>query len=208
MAAAQEVHSFVTKFLNLCKSGKNADLSLKCKDGKTVINLQLDLESYPSDVSTCIPPPPYPPRQIYPRPSPYRMRRSARRARARADAAENIAVILSPEAEIVPTEQVEASIPLTKESVLKDVHHVTTNFNTDQENETAQHGEQVSAEKDVGEEVHNENHDATTLDEKTTSSTEEELTKPKLLNDLTRDEFFTILENELGNFSLNLSKPP
>ena len=188
MAAAQEVHSFVTKFLNLCKSGKNADLSLKCKDGKTVINLQLDLESSPSDVSTFIPPPPYP----RPRPSPSRMRRCARRARARADAAENIAVILSPEAEIITTEQVEASIPL----------------NTDQKNETAQHGEQVTAEKDVGEEVHNENHDATTLDEKTTSSTDEELTKPKLLNDLTRDEFFTILENELGNFSLNLSKPP
>ena len=206
MAAVQEVHSFVTKFLNLCKSGKNADLSLKCKDGKTVINLQLDLESYPSDAFTFIPPPHYPPRQRCPRPSPSRMRRCAQRARARADAAENIAVILSPKAETITTEQVEAPIHLTKDSVLKDAHD-TTNFNADQENVKAKHEEQVAAEKDVGEAVPSENRDAT-VDEKTTKSREEELTKPKLLNDLSRNEFFKILENELGNFLLDLSKPP
>ena len=60
--------------------------------------------------------------------------------------------------------------------------------------------DQVTAEKDV---VPNENQDAT-LDEKTTKSTDEELTEPKLLNNLSRDEFFRILEN----VSLDLSKPP
>ena len=195
MAAVQEVHSFVTKFLNLSKSGKNAELSLKCKDGKTVINLQLDFEFYPSDVSTFTPPPPYPPRRIFPGPSPSRIRRSARRARARADAAENVA-----KAETNTTEQVEeVPIPLTKDSVLKDVHN-TTNFNADKENSKAQHKDQVTAEEDV---VPNENQDAT-IDEKTTKSEDEELPKPKLLNDLSRDEFFKILEN----FSLDLSKPP
>ena len=196
MAAVQEVHNFVTKFLNLSKSGKNAELSLKCKDGKTVISLQLDFGSYPSDVSSFTPPPPYPPRRRCPGPpSPSRIRRSARRARARADAAENVATV-----ETITTEQVEeAPIPPTKDSVLKDVHD-TTNFNADNEISKSQHKDQVTAEKDV---VPNKNQDAT-VDEKTTKSEDEELTKPKLLNDLSRDEFFRILEN----FSLDLSKPP
>ena len=83
--------------------------------------------------------------------------------------------------------------------MLKDVHN-TTNFNADKENSKAQHKDQVTAEEDV---VPNENQDAT-IDEKTTKSEDEELPKPKLLNDLSRDEFFKILEN----FSLDLSKPP
>ena len=67
----------------------------------------------------------------------------------------------------------------------------------------AQHEEQVTAEKDVGEAVHSEDHDAT-VDEKATKSKDEELTKPKLLHNLSRDEFFRIL----GSFSLDFSKPP
>ena len=81
MSAIFEVHSFVNKFLNLCNNGESASLSFKCHDGKTVIDLQLQLPS--------IPPPSYhphpqsPPQQV--RPSPSRVRRSARRAQSRAE---------------------------------------------------------------------------------------------------------------------------
>ena len=79
MSALFEVHSFVNKFLALCNSGESANLSLKCHDGKTVIDLQLQLPSVP-------PPPQYHPRWPPPRsgPSPSRVRRSARRAHSRA----------------------------------------------------------------------------------------------------------------------------
>ena len=78
MSALVEVYSFVNKFLTLCNNGESADLSLKCHDGKTVINLQLDLSS--------VPPPPYHPQVSPPcvRPSPSRLRRSAQRAHSRA----------------------------------------------------------------------------------------------------------------------------
>ena len=80
MSALFEVHSFVNKFLNLCNNGESASLSFKCHDGKTVIDLQLQLPS--------IPPPSYHPPQSPPqhvRPSPSRVRRSARRAQSRAE---------------------------------------------------------------------------------------------------------------------------
>ena len=80
MSAIFEVHSFVNKFLNLCNNGESASLTFKCHDGKTVIDLQLQLPS--------IPPPSYHPHPQSPpqhvRPSPSRLRRSARRAQSRA----------------------------------------------------------------------------------------------------------------------------
>ena len=83
MAAPQEVLSFVHKFLNLCRNGESANLSLQCDHGKVAINLQLHLRQ-------CPPPPLHPHRQPrqHPRPfqqpSPSRLRRSARRAHAHA----------------------------------------------------------------------------------------------------------------------------
>ena len=87
MAALQEVHSFVRKFMNLCSNGKNANLSLQCNDGRVTIDLQLHLYHPP--------PPPYyqtPPPRPHPRPcqqgvSPSRLRRNKRRAHARAEKA-------------------------------------------------------------------------------------------------------------------------
>ena len=81
MTALHEVHSFVAKFLNLCNSGENANLNLKCRNGRAVINLQLNLDDYS--------PPAHPPhhqgRRPCMRPSPSRLRRSARRAQTRAE---------------------------------------------------------------------------------------------------------------------------
>ena len=82
-----EVFNFVNKFLDLSRTGKNANLSLQCQDGRVVLNLQLQLPTYP--------PPQYHPRQPshpYPRASPSRVRRSLRRADARAKKAENDAL--------------------------------------------------------------------------------------------------------------------
>ena len=83
MAAIQEVHSFVRKFLNLYSIGENADLSLKCKDGRITIGLQLDL--HPDQPPSYHPtPPPRPhPQDYQQRLSPSRIRRSKRRAQAR-----------------------------------------------------------------------------------------------------------------------------
>ena len=85
MTALQEVHSFVAKFLNLCNSGKSANLNLKCRNGRAVINLQLNLDDHPPP-----PPPPYhQERRPCKRPSPSRLRRSARRAQTRAETVSN-----------------------------------------------------------------------------------------------------------------------
>ena len=78
--AGHEVWNFVNKFYNLYKTGKNALLVLKSHNGKVVINLQLDLDDL-------ILPPPQPPNKSHLSPS--RVRRTQRRARARAEAAEN-----------------------------------------------------------------------------------------------------------------------
>ena len=81
MTALHEVHSFVAKFLNLCNSGKSANLNLKCRNGRAVINLQLNLDDPPP-----LPHPPYHQEQRpCKRPSPSRLRRSARRAQTRAE---------------------------------------------------------------------------------------------------------------------------
>ena len=69
--------SFVNKFL--CNNGERIKLSLKCHDGKTVIDLQLHLQFIP-------PPAPYHPQSPPPRvhPTPSRVRRTARRPHSRA----------------------------------------------------------------------------------------------------------------------------
>ena len=81
MTALQEIHSFVTKFITLCNNGKSADLSMRCEKGHTIINLQLNLPEIEHDHQ-------YQPSPC-PRPSPSRVRRSTRRAFARAQA-ENV----------------------------------------------------------------------------------------------------------------------
>ena len=45
--ASHEVWNFVSKFYNLCNTGKNATLTLKSQHKKAVINLQLDLCDLP-----------------------------------------------------------------------------------------------------------------------------------------------------------------
>ena len=71
--AEHEVWNFVSKFFNLCNTGKNATLTLiSSQHGKAVVNLQLDL--YDVDPH----PAPQPPRQKHPSPS--RARRTQRRA--------------------------------------------------------------------------------------------------------------------------------
>ena len=152
MAAMHEIHSFVNKFLNLCHSGKNADLTLKCKNGKTVINLQLDLDSCPPDAYPHTTPPSHPARARppYARPSPSRMRRTARRARARNDSAENVAVIHSTsptEAEKSAIENVDASILLITDAAVKNTIKETIHQN----DEKSQPEDQATAEKEVHE---------------------------------------------------------
>ena len=78
-----EVFNFVNKFMNLRKNGENATLSLQCHDGSVSVNLHLHLPSYPSPrYERHQPPQPRPGS----RPSPSRVRRSTRRANARANA--------------------------------------------------------------------------------------------------------------------------
>ena len=100
----KEVFNFVHKFLDLRKKGDNATLSLQCQEGKVTINLQLHLPSYPRPQYQSTPPPCLHPRY---RPSPSRARRTARRAYARAEKANDDALIYSPRANT--TEQVVAS---------------------------------------------------------------------------------------------------
>ena len=71
--ADHELHSFITKLINLRRAGMNARLTVECQDGKTYIDLQLHLENPPGPVH-------HKPR---PRPSPSRLRRRARRENAR-----------------------------------------------------------------------------------------------------------------------------
>ena len=81
MTALHEVHSFVAKLVNLSGSGKTANLNLKCRNGRAVINLELNLDDPP--------PPPHPSyhqeRRPFMHPSPSCLRWSARRAQARAE---------------------------------------------------------------------------------------------------------------------------
>ena len=79
-----EVFNFVNKFLNLRKNGEKATLSLECLDGSVSVNLHLHLPSHPLPRYEPHPPPWSSPCS---RPSPSRVRRSKRRADARAHAA-------------------------------------------------------------------------------------------------------------------------
>ena len=150
MAAVQEVHSFVNKFLNLCISGKKANLSLNCENKKVAIDLQLDLDltSCLSDPLLCVPPyPPPPPRQPCSRTSPSRMRRCERRRnRAKTETKENVAVIIAKEAEV--TEKVAAQ---TINTVAEQVAPVMTRVMTEEHAENYHNlkDHQVSAEEAV-----------------------------------------------------------
>ena len=84
MAAPQEIYSFVNKFMNLCRNGEDANLSLQCNQGRSIVTLQVHLRPFP--------PPPYhsrPPQHPSPqshpcqRPNPSRLRRYKRREHAR-----------------------------------------------------------------------------------------------------------------------------
>lgn len=86
MAGPNALLSFLTKFTNLWHAGKNAQLSMECKNGDTYVNLRLHLDSQPPAPQH----PYYPPPRRQPGPS--RVRRRVRRAVARAEAAENAAV--------------------------------------------------------------------------------------------------------------------
>ena len=77
-------------------------MSLKCKNGKAVVELHLELDSLSDPFFYATPPPP-PPRQTFARPSPSRLRWCARRLRARAHARaetnDNLSVILTHKSE-------------------------------------------------------------------------------------------------------------
>ena len=85
MAGSLEFHSFVSKFLNLWSSGKNARLAVECQAGQATVNLQLELglphahNHHPQE------------EHHEKRVSPSRLRRRARREQARAEAAVNAA---------------------------------------------------------------------------------------------------------------------
>ena len=43
MANQFEIHNFETKLMNLPRAGRNACLTVECKDGDIIVNLQLHL---------------------------------------------------------------------------------------------------------------------------------------------------------------------
>ena len=98
MAGAAELHSFVNKFCNLWSLGKSARLVVECQAGQATVNLQLDLGHHPVH-----------PQQEHQRKTvtPSRLRRRARRAKARDDAAANA---------VHATEAVEAAVQPSKTS--------------------------------------------------------------------------------------------
>ena len=92
MAKEFEIHSFVTKLLNLRRAGRNACLTLDCKDGEIIVNLQLHLHR---DAGHSVP--------EHQRPSPSRLRRRARRELGRATAAANAAAAKETADKAVPS---------------------------------------------------------------------------------------------------------
>ena len=109
MAKEFEIHSFVTKLLNLRRAGRNACLTLDCKDGEIIVNLQLHLHR---DAGHSGP--------EHQRPSPSRLRRRARRELGRATAAANAAAAKETADKAVPSPPplsldaaVQATIPQT-----------------------------------------------------------------------------------------------
>ena len=129
-----EVHSFVDKFLALCNNGESANLTLKCHDdGKIVIDLQLHLPA--------IPPPSYHPyASPRARPSPSRLRRSARRAQYRA---EN-------NASKTQTEQVSVDCTQTKDQTIIPAEEAAKDATDNTEDVVTIHqGDQLPAEQAV-----------------------------------------------------------
>jgi hypothetical protein len=98
MAGTLELHSFVNKFCNLWSIGKSARLDVECQAGQATVNLQLNLDHQS-----------VPPQQEHQRKPviPSRLRRPARRAKARDEAAANAAHA---------TEAVEAAVQTNKTS--------------------------------------------------------------------------------------------
>ena len=117
---------------------------------------------------------------------------------ASSDAAGNIAVILPTKAETRTPEKDVQNLS-TKDILLKD----------DESTDTAadQSKDEVTPENGVGEvdpRINQDEYDATcNRNMKTTKPLDEEVSTPKLLNDLSREEFFDVLKN-----ALDLSKPP
>ena len=98
MAGTLELHSFVNKFCNLWSIGKSARLVVECQAGQATVNLQLDLGHQPV----------HPQQEHRRKPvTPSRLRRSARRAQARDEAAANA---------VHATEAVEAAVQTSKTS--------------------------------------------------------------------------------------------
>ena len=87
MAALLEIHSFVQKFVTLCANGENANLSLQSKNGRITVDLQLHLHPTPPPPFYSTPPSRPRPREYQQGPSPSCVRRSQRRAAARAEKA-------------------------------------------------------------------------------------------------------------------------
>ena len=89
-----EISSFIFKFQNLCRAGKDAKLSLTSKNGKTIVNLNLHIGSLPPLLPG--PHPQHVPPQKH-RNGPSRERRRQKRADARKTAAEQALDLLSTE---------------------------------------------------------------------------------------------------------------
>jgi hypothetical protein len=88
-----EISSFTLEFQNLCRAGKNANLSFTSSNGKVIVNLNVQLGSLPSTPQ--VHSPPYRPHLH--RYGPSRERRRLKRAEARKIAAEEAANELSTE---------------------------------------------------------------------------------------------------------------
>ena len=94
-----ELKSFVTKFADLWHSGRNASLSLECEAGEATINLKLRLGSHSfqhhhQGEEHC----------LERRAGPSRLRRRARRAQARAMAADQAGAAAAEKASDLPSE--------------------------------------------------------------------------------------------------------
>ena len=95
-----EIDSFVFKFRHLCRSGRNATLTLRSSAGKASIDLHVDLGDQQHI--------PVQQRQ-HSRDGPARQRRRLKRAAARRDAAEQAANGLSPEEAFILIQAEEAA---------------------------------------------------------------------------------------------------
>ena len=141
----KEIYNFVNKFLNLRENGEHATLSFNCQDGRLSINLQLDL-------SPCPPPgyKPHPSHRPSPcfRPTPSRLRRSARRAAARAESAEKADTNSFPPAfNSNTTEQVVARSTPTKTADLSNVIDEAEQASSSNEEVIHLHSHQLLAEQ-------------------------------------------------------------